>query len=59
MKTVWDKKNKRWVNIPARWLEDPGADELFALEKPTEEDAEASAPVDVPAKATTKGRKDA
>ena len=58
MKTVWDKRNKRWVNVPARWLDDPDSGELFSLEKPAEE-AEATAEADVPAKATTKGRKDA
>lgn len=68
MKTVWDKRNKKWVNIPAEWVDSPDFEELFSLEKPAEDapnDSEDVTPVTTetppdtpvdkaPAKATTK-----
>ena len=74
MRTVWDRKNKRWVNVPQSWVDADDFDELFSLEKPEEEGAGESEKVpesstestpestpegDVPVKATTKGRKNA
>ena len=73
MRTVWDRKNKRRVNVPQSWVDAEDFDELFSLEKPEEEGAGESEKVPEPSidsapdsagevepvKATTKGRKNA
>ena len=60
MTTVWDRRNKKWVNVPKSWVDSPGFEEMFSLTK-VEETPLGDPVVKVPAKATTKkeGTKDA
>lgn len=33
--TVWNKKRKRWVNVPAHWVDHPVLGGDFSRDKPT------------------------
>ena len=60
MRTVWDKRNREWVNIPEKWVEAPDFGDLFALTKPVDRPATMSAKKKKePVKAIKEGLKDA